>query len=620
VPSVFAELAGVPLTAGGKLDRAGLPDPGGSRVDLGAGYVAPVSAVEGVLAGIWARVLGVERVGIADNFFELGGDSILSIQVVSQARLAGVYVSAAQMFRYQTVAGLAGVAAAQAVVDAEQGAVSGELVLSPVQAWFFGRGLPEPAHFNQSMLLEVAGRVAPGVLRVAVAALAAHHDMLRARFVAGGAGWPGWSGWVPAGGPDPGELVEVVQAAGRDRVWLAGRASAAQASLSLERGVLARFVLFERGSAGQLLLVVIHHLAVDAVSWPVVVQDLADACGQAERGLAVRLPAKTTSFRRWSQRLAELAGEPAAVAEEGYWRRAGEAGGVLPADHDGPNTVASAREVSTVLGAAVTARLLREVPGAYRTQINDVLLTALGMALTGWARSAVVVVDLEGHGREDAGPGIDVSRTVGWFTTIYPVVLGGAGDGDLGAALVRTKEYLRAVPRRGLGYGLGYYRDRGPGPSRAQVSFNYLGQPGGYLTQPPAPAAARAGAGAGAGGGGGGVAGRLRPAGSLGQAWSLAGERAYLLEINSQVTPDGRLVVTWTYSTQVHDQATVSALAGSYARALASLIEHCTSPGAGRYTPSDFPLAGLDQDALNLIQQRFGSPAPARDADSGGRS
>jgi non-ribosomal peptide synthase protein (TIGR01720 family) len=235
--------------------------------------------------------------------------------------------------------------------------------------------------------------------------------------------------------------------------------------------------------------------------------------------------------------------------------------------------------------------------------VNDVLLAALGVVLTRWARCAVVVADVEGHGREDAGPDVDVSRTVGWFTSIYPVPLAGLPGGDAGAGLRRMKEQLRAVPRHGLGYGLlRYLAGTLPGLPPAEISFNYLGQDGaGSQGAPAAPPE-------------GGT--WFRPAGTAGREWSLAGQRSHLIEVSGQVGADGCLVFGWTFSTQVHHEATITRLARDYTAALDQLIRHCTAPGAGALTPSDFPLAGLDQAALDAISRRFGAPA----GDAGGRS
>ncbi|WP_280868562.1 non-ribosomal peptide synthase/polyketide synthase [Streptomyces sp. SAI-127] len=602
VPSYFTELSALPLTPNGKVDRKALPAPDGLRPRLD-GFAAPTTATEELLAGIWAQVLGLDRVGVQDNFFELGGDSIISIQVVARARKAGLHFTVAQLFDHQTVAGLATVATAESTADAEQGPVVGDFPLTPIQRWFFAQDMREPGHFNQSMLLEAAEPVEAEALRVAVAAVLEQHDALRSRFVREGGQW---AGRVMAA--EPADVVHVVETTGRDDqdewAFLDARGDEAQAGLDLADGPLVQVVLFDRGAQGHLLFVVAHHLVVDAVSWPVLLEDLSVAYGQAARGIPVKLPAKTSSFMRWAQRLNELARSPELIAEAAYWRTAETTAVPLPRDHDGPNSLTSLRELSVTLGTEQTERLLRDVPGAFHTQINDVLLSVLGTVLTEWCAAPHVTVDLEGHGREDVGADIDVSRTVGWFTSVYPVVLGGTSSGDdPGAALRRTKERLREVPRKGHGYGL--LRHLGdwepvPGPD---VAFNYLGQ----TTQ----AVDAAGA----------PGGRFRPTGrALGRPQSTVGNRTHLLEINSQIAL-GRLELVWMYSDQVHDESTVRRLAQRYIEVLDDLIAYCCRPDIGGYTPSDFPLAGLDQDVLDLIQQRFDSPAvPGEAAESGGAS
>ncbi|MEU9191156.1 amino acid adenylation domain-containing protein, partial [Streptomyces sp. NPDC048484] len=579
VPAAFVELASLPLTPSGKVERTALPAPDGTRLGPAVDYVAPRTETERVLAEVWAQVLGVERVGVEDNFFELGGDSIISIRVVARARESGVHVTVAQLFDHQTVAGLASVATEHSPARAEQGLLVGDFPLSPIQRWFLERETPEPWHFNQSTLLEVTGRTEPAELRAAVAVLVGQHDALRSRFVRDADGE--WRGRVAAA--ETADLVRVIDAteAGDEDEWafLDAQAGAVQASLDLADGPLLRVVLFERGDRGQLLLIVAHHLVVDAVSWPVLLEDLTLACEQVE------LPAKTTSFMAWSERLTVLAGSDETRAEAAH-RRAVEdaASGPLPRDHDGPNDTESARKVRAVLDAEQTNRLLREVPGAFRTQINDVLLCVLGAVLTEWCRAPSVVVDLEGHGREDVGADIDVSRTVGWFTSMYPVALGGVGDGDLGGALRTMKEYLRGVPRKGLSYGLlRYLTDWTPSTdAAAELSFNYQGQ-------------------AGAGERPGAAGGRFRPAlRALGRERSARGERPHLIEINSLVV-DGRLEMLWTYGGQVHDEATVDRLARRYMDVLGELIDHCCRPDTGGCTPSDFPLANLDQHAVDRI-------------------
>ncbi|MFC9249726.1 amino acid adenylation domain-containing protein, partial [Streptomyces sp. NPDC057136] len=310
VPSAFVELAALPLTPNGKVDRSALPEPDGARVGSAGEFVAPRSEVERVLAEVWAQVLGVERVGVEDNFFELGGDSIVSIRVVARARELGVHVTVAQLFDHQTVAGLASVAAGESAADAEQGLVVGDFPLAPIQRWFLGREMPQAWHFNQSTVLEVDGRVDPDLLRVAVRALVEQHDALRSRFVQEGGEWVGRL--VAAEAADLVSVIDAADVAGADEAaFLEARATEVQASLDLHEGPLVRVALFERGERSQLVLVVVHHLVVDAVSWPVLLEDLASAYLQVEQGSSVvELASKTSSFMAWAQRLAELAVSP----------------------------------------------------------------------------------------------------------------------------------------------------------------------------------------------------------------------------------------------------------------------------------------------------------------------
>ncbi|MCW6011137.1 AMP-binding protein, partial [Micromonospora sp. CPCC 205371] len=457
---------------------------------------------------------------------------------------------------------------------------------TPIQRWFFDRDLPEPGHFNQSTLLETDRPVDPAVLGRAVTALIEHHDALRSRFHRDHTGWTGHI--------DAPRAVETGPVGSAATVWLAGAIEspervATQANRSLDPaiGPLFRVVLFDRPEGVRLLLLVAHHLVVDAVSWPIVIADLVTAYERAEAGSpTTRLAAKTTSFADWSRRLTELAGSAELASEAAYWDEVTEAGAALPRDGAGSNTVGDAREVRVSLDEEWTGRLLTELPGVFRTQVNDVLLAVLGVVLCSWARSGPVLVDVEGHGREDVGPDVDVSRTVGWFTSIYPVAL--AAGGDLGAVLRETKERLRRVPRRGLGFGLLRYLTGWTPRHGAQVSFNHLG----HLFQASDGPAVE----------------RFRPASwSMGRTESDRGERAYLIEINSRIV-GGRLEMVWTYGPHVHSQSTVERLAERYLAVMRDLVEACLRPDAGGYTPSDFPLSGLDQAGVDLVAARAGGP------------
>ncbi|MEW5927674.1 MAG: amino acid adenylation domain-containing protein [Gemmatimonadota bacterium] len=590
VPAAVVLLDALPVTPNGKLDRAALPAPEWTRAEEGP-TVAPRDEVEATLAGIWCGVLRLDRVGVHDNFFELGGDSILSIQVISRAAQAGIRITPRQVFQHPTVAELAAVADTAAAVQAEQGEVTGEAPLTPVQRWLLELPLPEPHHWNQALLLEVVRPLEPAVLRRAVAALLRHHDALRLRFARGADGeWR--QECAPMGAEVPFEHVDQSAVPAAEREAETERTAArAQASLELERGPLLRAVYFGRGGEPGRLLLVVHHLAVDGVSWGVLVEDLERACAQLARGEPARFPAKTTSFRQWAERLAEHARTPAAEAEMEHWLAAAAAPAArLPTDFPGgDNTEAHARVARVELTEEETHALVHEVPAAYRTQVADVLLAAYARAVGAWTGERAVRVELEGHGREPLFEDVDLSRTVGWFTSVFPVALD-AGDGPSpGDALKAVKEQLRAVPGKGIGYGLLRYlgRDEVRGALAAlppaEASFNYLGQLDALL-----PGAAL-----------------FRPVDEpMGAAHAASSARRYLLEVNAGIQ-GGRLHAGWTYSERVHRPETVRALAESWLASLRELIAHCRAPEEAVYTPSDFPEAELSQDELDDLIADF---------------
>ncbi|MFC5288832.1 non-ribosomal peptide synthase/polyketide synthase [Actinokineospora guangxiensis] len=546
VPSVVVPLAEFPLTPNGKVDRKALPEP---AAEARAARTAPRTRAETTLAQVWAGVLGVEQVGVEEDFFALGGDSILSIQVVSRARAQGLRITPRQVFDHPTVAGLAAVAQPLAA-EAERGPVSGDAPLTPVQRWFFATIGPDPTRFDQSMALTLAPGVDTAALRRALNALACHHDALRMRYTRTADGWRQHNA-APGGDIALGET-----------------------GVDLADGPLLTAELSEEDST---LRLAVHHLVTDGVSWRVLLEDLDTAYRQAAAGKPIDLGPRTTSFRDWARLLSEHA--RAFTAELPYWRSVIDgADPALPRDADGRNTSASTREHTVWLDTDETRALLREVPRAYHTRVNDVLLTALGMTLTDWSGHERVLVEVEGHGREeDAVPApVDLSRTVGWFTSMFPVAL--SAHGDIATALRTTKEDLRAMPRNGVGYGVLRHLtgDLAAVPEQA-VGFNYLGQfdwsgvLGGLIT------------------GVGGLESDVSP----------DAERPHLLDVVARVDGD-RMGITWLYSDNVHHIDTVRRLARGLAEALRRIIAHCAAGGGG-HTPSDFPLARLDQSQVDAL-------------------
>ncbi|MGH3672082.1 MAG: amino acid adenylation domain-containing protein, partial [Pseudonocardiaceae bacterium] len=590
VPATFVLLDALPLNRSGKLDRAALPTPDFSAV-LTTGYVAPRTATERALSEIWAAVLGADRVGIGDNFFELGGDSISTIQVVSRARKAGLMLAPGDVFAHQTVATLAiriSTVSATPVDAVEQGPVTGAVPLTPIQRWFFSTQPAEPHRFSQSVRIETTSELDEACLGRALDALIAHHDGLRTRFERheGSSDQGEWHQIIPPiemppalGGVlrrhDLSSLEVPAQQEAMDQVI-----EEVRAGFDLERPPLLAAALFQRG-AGQypVLFLSVHHLVVDGVSWRILLEDLDTAYRQVAGGQAIDLGAKTTSFRDWARRLTEHATNGGFARDLSYWSSVcAETCPALPAGGTGPNTAATTRSVTVRLDADRTRALLHDVPGVYRTQINDVLLAALGTVITGWAGSRRVLIDLEGHGREEIFDGVDLSRTLGWFTTIFPVAIQIPERRDWATTLKAVKEQLRAIPHRGLSYGaLRHLTGAGglTGKPAPQISFNYLGQFDWAGTVADH-----------------GLYQRI-PDGLDSDAGPTT-TRDHLLDVAGRVEHE-QLELTWYYSEEVHDESTVTQLAQAMIGALQQIVEHCARPGAGGRTPSDFPLAGLDQ-------------------------
>ncbi len=585
VPSAFVQLKALPLTPNGKVDRQALPAPDSIRPELEGRFVAPRTPIEETIAKIWAQVLGIERVSIYDNFFELGGDSILTIQIVARANQAGLQLTPKQLFESPTVAGLAAVAGTPATIQAQQEPVTGAIPLTPIQHWFFEQKLCDMHHWNQALLLEVRQSTSPNLLKQAVQHLMEHHDALRLRFTPIESGWQQVNAGLNAVEAVPFSYIDLssIPAAERESV-LESTTSELQASLNLAEGPLIRVALFDFGdNQPDRLLIVIHHLAVDGISWRILLEDFQQIYQQLSQGEVVQLPPKTFSFMQWSESLQDYACSERLQQERNYWLQRSH-DSRLPVDNpNGANTVALAETVSVALNVEETRALLQDVPSAYQTQINDVLLTALVQTFAEWTHEQSLLLDLEGHGREAIHKDIDVSRTVGWFTTIFPVLLTLEGISHPGEALKAIKEQLRGVPNRGIGYGVLRYLSKNTQITQqmqslpqAEVRFNYLGQFDQALSESS-------------------LFKWVNP--TTDTSRSPRGNRRYLIDINGFVL-GGALQLEWTYSKQIHQRSTIEQLAQDFVEALQALISHCQSPEAGGYTASDFPEANLSQKDL----------------------
>ncbi len=591
VPAAVVVLEALPLTPNGKLDKRALPAPEYSVVDR---YRAPATAIEEVLAGIYAQVLGVERVGVDESFFELGGDSILSLQVVARARAAGVLCKPRDIFVEQSVARVARVA--EVMADGAVGPVDeglGVVVATPVMRRLHDVDGPV-GQYNQTVVVQAPAGAGEADVVVLLQALLDRHAMLRLRVDDDGAG--GWALQVPAAGSvDARGCLQTVTVLS-DEVVVAARSR-----LDPAAGVMLS-ALWVSGS-GQLVLIV-HHLAVDGVSWRILLEDLNIAWAQHHGGQPIALPAAGTSFARWASLLAEYAHAPEVVAQADAWRQIAGAPAVLPAARPAVDTFASAGNLSVSLDAEATGMLLGEVPAAFHAGVQDILLIGLGLALAELLGlgAAPVGIDVEGHGRhEELGADVDLTRTVGWFTTKYPVALrvGGlswaqvvAGEAALGALIKDAKEQLRALPD-GLTYGLLRYlnADVELGESDPVIGFNYLGRLGaaaGELSE---------------------EFWRISPEGLAltGAAAAVPTPLAYAVSLNAATaeTDTGpQLHASWTWAPSAVDREQVGRLSRLWFEALAGICAHVRSGGGG-LTPSDIAPARLDQPQIDELQQQY---------------
>lgn len=575
-PAVIIEMSALPLTSNGKVNHKVLPAPDFSvRTDV---YAAPESETEKILAGIWQELLHVPKVGIHDNFFELGGDSIISIQVVSRANRYGLALQPQQVFEYQTIAGLAQRLRQQSVVTAgEQELLTGRALLSPIQHWFLELDYPGRSHYNQSQLLTISKEVPASHVASALNALVLHHDALRFTYSQNQDSWQQTYGIQT-------DLFFEEHLESFTAVQLEAQIDAVclqyQQSLDIEKGVLIKAVLLHtpEQERSNRLFFVIHHLAVDGVSWRILLEQFNHLLQHLQAGKAVATGRKTNSYREWTQALKAYAQSPVITAQLPYWQLLTAAYAPLPVDIAGNEQLLTRagerRRLAVTLSTGLTNALLHEIHHAYGTEINDVLLSALALALHEQLQLTQVVIGLEGHGRQPV-PGVsDITETVGWFTNIYPVLL------TMPEVLAHTdvissvKEQLRGIPQKGIGYALLKYLHETAAVKTAlagthwDVVFNYLGQLDNTVSADAliGPVASNT-------------------ANNIGDSFPFTTK----LNINSSIS-GGKLQVEWNYAPAQYMEETVLALANTFMTVLAGLIAHCKACQQRTFTPSDFGL------------------------------
>jgi non-ribosomal peptide synthase protein (TIGR01720 family) len=599
VPSRFARLDALPLLPNGKVDRRALAarqdDPIAPPASPSIPAATPGAAESAAddeaarLLAVWRDVLG-QSVGAQDDFFEAGGDSLVGMRLISRAAKAGFKVTRTEFFRAPTVSGMLAAARAHtaASLAPRLSTASGfrPVPLTPIQHWFFEQEFAGADRWNQARFFEIAADLDHRRLEAALNAIVEHHEALRLTFVRKAGGWQ--QHVAPLAAPVSIPRVEVRDGDQHAREAAVEReATAVEESMRLDSGLLLRALRLSfpgEPDASDLLYLAGHHLCLDVVSWDILLESLETACQQLESGQPIT-PGAATPVSEWSSALYAYAQGPELRRERSWWSRACRAlTPPLPRDlREGrPNDEASAEVVVTRLASGKTRRLLDH---ADRGSLSEYILTGLVHSLAAWSGCSTFRVGIEGHGRTDLLPGVDVSRTVGWFTTYWPVVFELVKDDSLAAVLRRVREQLRAVPGEGMGYGALRYLTADDGVTRElssvpepEVVFNYLGG------QRPTQAGLR-----------------FRPrAGSFRASRDPRARRPSLLEISAMVV-DEELELACLYSRNIHHRETIQQLMRGVGEILATLADTRPAQGHRLTSASDFPDAGLSEDELNSL-------------------
>ena len=580
VPNAFVTLDSLPLTFNGKVDRFALPAPETVRDDLLGTFVAPQTPVEKVLTEIWIQVLRIKQISINDNFFELGGDSITSIQIVARARQLGLELTPRQMFAHQTIAKLAKVTTTNENIYL----ATGEIPLTPTQQCFFQQNLPNPARCTRTILLEMQQEITPELVASAVQQLLLQHDALRVRFRKEESGWRQLlvdrDDVLPITKHDFSKLTEVEQESAQKEAF-----AQLQANLNLSDKPLIQFAICDLGEQKfQRIFIVIHSLIVDSAALRILLEDFQTVCSQILSEKTIQLPPKTSSWQRWANRVVRYARSPIIQQELDYWLAESRRQILpLPVDfYEGKTQVKNIATSSVALSKVQTQTLLQEVPQAYQTQTDDILLTALVQAFKQWTGESELLIDLQCQKPEKIFDDINISRTVGCFTSTFPALLDIGEASDSGETLKAIKEQLRLIPNKGISYSILRYLCGDSTALKmqdlplAEVRFYHQKQLNRIFPQSSL------------------FTGVKQPT-DLNS--NIEHKHNYLLDISWSII-DNQLQLNWMYSKNIYRQSTIERLIETFMEALRALISHCQSSET-HYTPSDFPQANLSQKDLD---------------------
>lgn len=585
IPSHFVKLDKMPLSANGKVDRKVLPEPDDS-IGLGTEYEAPQNELQQRLVEMWEEVLGKQKIGIKDNFFELGGDSIKAIQIASRLNRYNFKVEVRDILTNPTIEELCSYVTVS-FRKAEQGVIQGEVNLTPIQSWFFDMNFTEMHHWNQAVMVYREKGLEEEIVRKVASKILEHHDILRAVFKKEG-----------------GRIIEVHNEIEEQMVDLkvydlkgtedyiskiGELSNQIQGSIDLSKGPLVKFGLFKT-LTGDHLLIAAHHLVVDGVSWRIILEDMERGYNQALNGEEMSFQDKTDSYKLWSEKLRLYANSREIQKEAEYWSKL-EKIKVEELKKDNKvetDLVKDTNAAALSLSEEETDKLMTKINHAYNTDVKDILLAALGLSIKEWSKVDKVLVDLEGHGREEIFGDIDIKRTVGWFTSMYPVILDMKNAEDLSAYIINIKESLRKIPNKGVGYGILKYLSSHEIKSglqfglKPEICFNYLGEIGQEI----------------------GASEFGLSNAPVGYTLSPNSERPHAIYLNG-MTVGGKLNIQVSYNKNSYKEETISEFIEKMEKSLNMIIDHCMSADKTELTPSDFEDDDLSIEELNKIYENF---------------
>lgn len=477
IPTYIMNIDEIPVTHNGKIDKKQLISlVEGDRVQ----YVPPRNTLEEIVADVWREILNVDKVGIYDNFFDLGGDETSAIRMAMELQKLNIALKVSDLRLYSTIEKLSEHIKYNEGTTCQQ-IVTGEVELTPIQKDFFERRMSHKDRWNQAFCIYKEGGFNEETVKQVFEKIVEHHDALRMRF----SNKEGKVLQYNTGLNENTLTFDIYDLTNCINLYknIEDVANCLQAGISLENGPLVKLGLCKT-KEGDHLLIIIHHLVVDGVSWRILLEDFATGYKQLISGANICLPSKTDSFKQWADELKLYSKSEELLNELAYWKGINEASAnQLPKDQwVSVRRFRDVRLEELILSTEETTDLLKNVHRAYGTQANEILLSILGLAIQEWSGLDNVWINLEGHGREEIISNMNMKRTVGWFTSFYPVVLTMSSGESLGQYVNTIKDTLRNVPNKGIGYGILKYMselekyDRKSFRYKPEINFNYLGQ------------------------------------------------------------------------------------------------------------------------------------------------